>query len=236
MRSPRRLAGEGNQCGLRGEGAALEVVAEGREHVAQRRCHLDDVLAEHGAAEGGERVPHRQGVEVDRSAGGGTRLAPRQEVAGGGGDGPQMGRDRSPGEQRLGDAPVTQPSLTPAYEEPVAEEMAELADDGRVLDVVAGIPRQDLMGAFGREHGIELEPHTGRAHAEAGDVAVGRHGLRVGAELVALQLPGTAQQQRAAGRRRRECHATVSHRRRTVSSPTWTPPAFRAPASPYTRS
>ncbi len=73
--------------------------------------------------------------------------------------------------------------------------MAELADDGRVLDVVTGISRQRLVGALGREHGIEFEAHTGRAHAEAGDVAMGRHGFCVGAKLVALQLAGTAQQQ-----------------------------------------
>ena len=93
------------------------------------------------------------------------------------------------------------PSFTFADQEPVAEEVPELADDRSILDVMPRVSGEDLMRSFGVEHGVEGETDPWRADSEAGDVAVGRHGSGVGAQLVALQATGAAQQQRAVHRR-----------------------------------
>lgn len=169
-----------------------------REGGPQDRRRPHDVVAEDGVAEGVQGVSHGEVVEIDGPVGLVVLFAPGHEIGRRRRHRVEVVVDGAAGEQRLGDAPVPAPSFPLADQKPVAEEVPELADYRSILDVMPGVSGEDLMGAFGDEHGVEGETNPWRADAKARDVAVGGHGLGVGTELVALEVAGAAQQQRAA--------------------------------------
>lgn len=77
-------------------------------------------------------------MEVDGLAGLAVLVAPGHQV-GRGRDRVDVASDVTAGEQRLGNAPVAPPAFTIADQEPVGEEVPELANDRSVLDVMPGV-------------------------------------------------------------------------------------------------
>jgi hypothetical protein len=199
VRAPVRSRGPLARRRSGAQSALARVVAEERERGAHNGDRPLDVGAEQQPPDHAQRDARHLLVRVDRPAD--PRLPAGEKLSRLLCHRVRVARDPLAREQRLDEAPLAQPALVLAVEQPVAERPADLLVEAIVLAVAVGLGGKHAAHRVRMEQRVQRAAQPRRAGDEAHDVAVlAPRGLER-AQHVALQIEGRADHRRALRRR-----------------------------------